>query len=94
MRKVLAITLTLILILSFVGCKKDTANKKYDSSNSENSTIFSEENYSEYNSQSKDDEVNSSSSSNTTSGNKTSSNSATGDKGTVLPSPSNWSWYL
>ena len=75
MRKVLAIILSLIFILSFVGCKKDTANKDEGSSNSENSTIFSEDN-----SQSKDDEVNSSSSSNTTSGNKTSSNSATQNK--------------
>lgn len=80
MRKVLAIILSLIFILSFVGCKKNTAKKDDGSSNSENSTIFSEENNSEDNSQSKDDEVNSSSSSNTTSGNKTSSNSATQNK--------------
>ena len=77
MKKVLAIILSLILILSFVGCKKNTAKKDDGSSNSENSTIFSEENNSEDNSQSKDDEVNSSSSSNATTGNTISSSSDT-----------------
>ena len=77
MRKVLAIILSLIFILSFVGCKKNTAKKDDGSSNSENSTIFSEENNSEDNSQSKDDEVNSSSSSNATTGNTISSSSDT-----------------
>ena len=47
MKKVVAIILSLILILSFVGCKKDTLNNEDSSSNPENSTIFSEENNSE-----------------------------------------------
>ena len=73
MKKIISITLTLILILSFVGCKKDTANKKDSSSNLESSSFFTE------GVPSKDDEVNSnsSSSSNATSGNKTSSSSET-----------------
>ena len=68
MRKVLAIILALILILSFAGCKKNTAKKDDGSSNPENSTIFSEKNNSEDNSQSKF---------NDTSDNKTPSNSST-----------------
>ena len=75
MKKVLAITLTLILILSFVGCKKDTANKKYDSSNPESSSVFTEGDTLKDDNQSKEDEVNSGSSSKKTSGNKTSSSS-------------------
>ena len=81
MKKVLAIILSLILILSFVGCKKDTANKKDTSSNFENSSVFTESDFLEENIQSKDDAVNSSSSSNITSGNKTSSSSETQSKG-------------
>lgn len=80
MRKVLAIILALIFILSFAGCKENTAKKDDGSSNPENSTIFSEENNLDDNSQSKDDEVNSSSSSNTTSGNKTSSSGSSTEK--------------
>ena len=80
MKKVLTIIFSLILSLSFVGCKKDTLNKETSSSNPESSIVFSEKNNSEDNSQSKDDKVNSGSSSNTTSGNKTSSNSATQNK--------------
>ena len=71
MKKIISITLTLILILSFAGCKKDTANKKDSSSNLESSSVFTE------GAPSKDDEVNSSSSSNATSDNKTSSSSST-----------------
>ena len=70
MKKVLAIILSLILILSFVGCKKDTANKE-DSSNPENSSVFTEGD------SLKDDKVNSAFSANSTSGNKTSSSSKT-----------------
>ena len=81
MKKVLAIILSLILILSFVGCKKDTPNKKDTSSNPENSSVFTESDFLEENNQSKDDAVNSSSSSNITSGNKTSSSSETQSKG-------------
>jgi len=77
MKKVFAIILCLILILSFVGCKKDTANKKDGSSNSENSSVFTEGSSSKDNNQSKDDKVNSSSSSNATSGTKPSSSSGT-----------------
>lgn len=82
MKKILSITLTLILIFSFVGCKKDTANKKDDSSNPENSSVFTEkdsikeDNQSKDDNHSKDDKVKSSSSSNATSGNKTSSGSS------------------
>lgn len=50
MKKVLAIILSLILILSFVGCKKDTLNKE-DSSSEKNNTVFSEENNSKDNRQ-------------------------------------------
>ena len=81
MKKVLAIILSLILIFSFVGCKKDTANKKDTSSNPENSSVFTESDFLEENIQSKDDAVNSNSSSNITSGNKTSSSSETQSKG-------------
>ena len=77
MKKIISITLTLILILSFVGCKKDTANKKDSSSNLESSSVFTEGAPSKDNNQSKDDEVNSSSSSNATSGNTISSSSDT-----------------
>ena len=83
MKKVLAIILSLILILSFVGCKKNTAKKDDGSSNSENSSVFTEgdtlkdDNQSKYDNQSKDEQVNSGSSSNATSGNKTSSSSGT-----------------
>lgn len=83
MKKIISITLTLILILSFVGCKKDTANKKDGSSNPENSSVFTEgdtlkdDNQSKYDNQSKDEQVNSGSSSNATSSNKTSSSSGT-----------------
>lgn len=80
MKKVLAIILSLILIFSFVGCKKDIANKK-DTSNPENSSVFTESDFLEENIQSKDDAVNSNSSSNITSGNKTSSSSETQSKG-------------
>ena len=81
MKKVLAIILSLILILSFVGCKKDTANKKDTSSNPENSSVFTESDFLEENNQSKDDAVNSSSSSNATTGNTISSSSDTQSKG-------------
>lgn len=81
MKKVLAIILSLILILSFVGCKKDTENKKDTSSIPENSSVFTESDFLEENNLSKDDAVNSSSSSNITSGNKTSSSSETQSKG-------------
>lgn len=67
MKKVLAIILSLILILSFVGCKKDTSNKEDGSSNPENSSVFTESD------SSKDDEADSGSSSDSASGNKTSS---------------------
>jgi len=77
MKKIISITLTLILILSFVGCKKDTANKEDGFSNPENNSVFSEGDTSKDDNQSKDDKVNSSSSSNATSGNKTSSSSST-----------------
>lgn len=77
MKKIISITLTLILILSFVGCKKDTANKKDSSSNLESSSVFTEGAPSKDNNQSKDDEVNSSSSSNATTGNTISSSSDT-----------------
>ncbi len=78
MKKVLAIILSLILILSFVGCKKDTANKEvYGSSNPENSSVFSEGDTLKDNNQSKEDKVNNSSSSNKTSGSKTSSSGKT-----------------
>ncbi len=83
MKKIISITLTLILILSFVGCKKDTANKKDGSSNPENSSVFTEgdtlkgDNQSKYDNQSKDEQVNSTSSSNDASNNKTSSSSST-----------------
>lgn len=73
MKKVFVITLTFILILSFVGCKKDTANKEYDSSNPESSSAFTESDPLKENNKSKDDDANSNSSSNATSGNKTSS---------------------
>ncbi len=75
MKKIISITLTLILILSFVGCKKDTANKEDSSSKLESSSVFTEGAPSKDNNQSKDDEVNSGSSSKKTSGNKTSSSS-------------------
>lgn len=77
MKKIISITLTLILILSFVGCKKDTANKKDGSSIPENSSVFTEGSPSKNNNQSKDDGVNSTSSSNNASNNKTSSSSST-----------------
>lgn len=67
MKKALAIILSLILILSFVGCKKDTANKKDTPSDSENSSVFTESD------SSKDDDADSGSSSDSASGNKTSS---------------------
>lgn len=60
MRKVLAIILSLIFILSFVGCKKNTA-KKDGSSNPENNSVFTEgdtlkdDDQSKYNNQSKDE---------------------------------------
>lgn len=77
MKKVFAITLTLILIFSFVGCKKDTSKNKDTFSNPENSSVLIEGNPSKDDNQSKDDKVNSGSSSNTTSSNKTSSGSST-----------------
>ena len=75
MKKVLAVILSLILILSLVGCKKDTANKKDGSSSSENNPVFLEGYTPKGNNQSKGDKVNSGSSSNATSDNKTSSSS-------------------
>ncbi len=77
MKKVLIIILSLILILSFAGCKTDTANKEDGFSNPENNSVFSEGDTSKDDNQSKDDKVNSSSSSNATSGNKTSYGSST-----------------
>lgn len=68
--------MSLILILSFSGCKKDIANKEINgSSNPETSSVFTEDDSQKENVQSKDDKVNSSS--NATSGNKTSSSSDT-----------------
>ncbi len=85
MKKVLAIILFLIFILSFVGCKKDTANKEDGSSNPENSSVFTEEDTL------KDDKVNSGSSSNNTSGNKTSSSTNQNGSQTSDGAPSSFS---
>ena len=77
MKKLISITLALILISSFVGCKKDTANNKDASSNPDGDSVFSEGDTLKDENQTKDDNVNSSSSSNATSGNKTPSSSDT-----------------
>lgn len=77
MKKLISITLALILIFSFVGCKKDTANNKDASSNPDGDSVFSEGDTLKDENQTKDDNVNSSSSSNATSGNKTPSSSDT-----------------
>ena len=42
MKKLISITLALILIFSFVGCKKDTANNKDAFSNPDGDSVFSE----------------------------------------------------
>ncbi len=73
MKKVLVITLTLILIFSFCGCKKDTKN----SSKAENNSIFADGVASKDTNQSKDDESNSDSFSNITSDSDMSSSSGT-----------------
>ena len=77
MKKILAMILSFILILSFVGCNKDIANKKGASSEPGNSSVFTGDNSLKENNQSKDDTVNSGSSSNTTSGNTTPSSGIT-----------------
>ena len=72
MKKALAITMILMLILSSVGCKEDNTDEKRDSSKPGNISLFADSNSSKQN-----NGVNSSYSSNTSSGNKTSSNGIT-----------------
>lgn len=77
MKKIISITLTLVLIISFVGCKKDISKNKDAPPKTENSSVSTEDNSLKANNQSKDEDMNSNSSSNTTSGIQNSSNSST-----------------
>lgn len=79
MKKAIAITLILIFILSFSGCKKNTTNKNYNFSETESSSAFSEDTTSKNNNQSKDEVINNFSSSDTTTNSKPSSNSITSE---------------
>ncbi len=77
MKKILVITLTVILIFCLFGCQKDNVNTQDGSSNPKSNTTSTQSDFSKEDHSSKNDAVTGSSSSHTTKSNKTSSSSKT-----------------